>query len=165
MLLLRTERLPEGPGWLYELKLDGYRALVVKSGGRVQLRSRNDKDFNARYPGLVKALGSMPDDTVLDGEVVALDEEGRPSFNALQNHGPGLSPHFFLFDLLLLRSREVMAEPLVKRRALIEKHVLPTLADPIRQWLKFFVARFVRESAYRRSSGWASNIGPARQRR
>ena len=73
MLLLRAERLPEGPDWLYELKLDGYRALAIKSGGKVQLRSRNNKD--ARYPDLVEALGSMPDETVLDGEVVALDEE------------------------------------------------------------------------------------------
>jgi ATP-dependent DNA ligase len=132
MLLLRTERLPEGPDWLYELKLDGYRALAIKSGGRVQLCSRNDKDFNARYPGIVKALGPMPDDTFLDGEVVALDEEGRPSFSSLQNHGPVLPVHFFIFDLLILRGRDVMTEPLVKRRALIEKHVLPTLADPIR---------------------------------
>src|ERR1700721_2000455 len=103
MLLLPAERLPEGPDWLYELKLDGYRALAIKSGGKVQLRSRNDKDFSARYPSLVEALESMPDDTVLDGEVVALDEEGRPSFNALQNHGPGLPVHFFIFDLLVLR--------------------------------------------------------------
>jgi len=79
MLLLRAERLPEGQDWLYELKLDGYRALAIKSGGKVQLRSRNDKDFNVRYPALVEALGSMPDETVLDGEVVALDQEGRPS--------------------------------------------------------------------------------------
>jgi ATP-dependent DNA ligase len=69
MLLLRTERLPEGPDWLYELKLDGYRALAIKTGGKVRLRSRNDNDFNARYPGLVEALGAMPDETVLDGEV------------------------------------------------------------------------------------------------
>jgi bifunctional non-homologous end joining protein LigD len=132
MLLLRTERLPEGPDWLYELKLDGFRAMALKSGGRVQLRSRNDNDFNARYPSLVKALGSMPDETVIDGEIVALDGEGRPSFNALQNRGPGEPLHFFIFDLLILRGRDVMAESLVKRRALIEKHVLPTLADPIR---------------------------------
>jgi bifunctional non-homologous end joining protein LigD len=50
MLLLRTERLPEGPNWLYELKLDGYRALAIKTGGKVQLRSRNDNNFTARYP-------------------------------------------------------------------------------------------------------------------
>jgi len=132
MLLLRTERLPKGPDWLYELKLDGYRAQAIKTGGRVQLRSRNNKDFNARYPGLVDALASMPEETVLDGEVVALDEEGRPSFNSLQNRGHGEPLHFFIFDLLILRGRDVMAEPLLKRRALIEKHVLPTLADPIR---------------------------------
>ena len=129
MLLHRTERLPEGPNWLYELKLEGYRALAIKSGGEVQLRSRDYKDFNTRYPGLVEALGSMPDETLLDGEVVALDEEGRPSFNTLQNHGSGLPVHLFIFDLLILRRRDVMGEPLVKRRALIEKHVLPTLAD------------------------------------
>ena len=131
MLLLRTERLPEGPDWLYELKLDGYRA-SGKSAGRVQLRSRNDKDFNARYPTLVEALGSMPDDTVLDGEVVALDEEGRPSFNALQHHGAQMPVYFFIFDLLILRGRDVMAATLVKRRSLIEKYVLPALADLIR---------------------------------
>jgi bifunctional non-homologous end joining protein LigD len=118
--------------WAYELKLDGYRALALKGGGKVRLRSRNDKDFNALYPSLVEALGSMPDETVLDGEVVALDEEGRPSFNALQNLGHGEPLHFFIFDLLILRGRDVMAEPPVKRRALIEKHILPALADPIR---------------------------------
>ena len=58
MLLLRTEKLPEGPDVVYELKLDGYRALAIKSGGKVHLRSRNDNDFNARYPGIVKASGA-----------------------------------------------------------------------------------------------------------
>ena len=77
MLLLRTERLPEGSTWLYEIKLDGYRAIAFKSGGRVQLRSRNDKDFGGKYPEIVKALAAMPDETVIDGEVVALDSAAR----------------------------------------------------------------------------------------
>src|ERR1700674_729283 len=88
MLLLRTEKLPEGPEWLIELKLDGYRAQAIKSSGEVQLRSRNDNNFNSRYPGIVKALALMPDETVIDGEVVALDPDGKPSFNLLQNCGP-----------------------------------------------------------------------------
>jgi DNA ligase D-like protein (predicted ligase) len=132
MLLLRTEKLPEGPDWLFELKLDGYRALAVKKGGKVQLRSRNDNDFSKRYTGIVQALSSMPDETVIDGEVVALDEEGRPSFHTLQNYSARASLHYFIFDLLVFKGRDVMAEPLVKRRELIDKHVLPKLADPIR---------------------------------
>jgi bifunctional non-homologous end joining protein LigD len=70
MLLEATSALPEGPNWPYEVKLDGYRALVIKSAGKVRLRSRNDKDFNARYPAIVAALGSLADETVIDGEVV-----------------------------------------------------------------------------------------------
>jgi len=62
MLLLRTNELPEGGNWQYELKLDGYRAIAFKSGGMVHLRSRNNKDFNGRYPAIVKALAAMPDD-------------------------------------------------------------------------------------------------------
>jgi bifunctional non-homologous end joining protein LigD len=133
MLLLRTDKLPEGPGWLHELKFDGYRALAIKTGGRIELRSRNDKDFGARYPGILKALAPMPDETVIDGEVVALDSEGRPSFNLLQNYGSSAAPlHFFVFDLLVFRGDDVMSEPLVKRRQLLEKRVLPGLDEPIR---------------------------------
>jgi bifunctional non-homologous end joining protein LigD len=73
MLLVRTDKLPEGDSWQYELKLDGYRAIAFKSGGHVHLRSRNNNDFDRRYPAIVKALSRMPDETVLDGEVVALD--------------------------------------------------------------------------------------------
>src|SRR3954466_9686469 len=85
MLLLRAESLPSGEQWSYELKLDGYRAIAFKRNGAVHLRSRNDNDFNGRYPGVVQALQHLPDNTVIDGEIVAFDEEGRPSFHALQN--------------------------------------------------------------------------------
>src|SRR5256885_5485312 len=76
MLLLRTDSLPSGEQWLYELKLDGYRAIGFKRNGDVSLRSRNDNDFSGRYPAVVKALGKLPDNTVVDGEVVAFDQEG-----------------------------------------------------------------------------------------
>ena len=51
-------KLPDGAAWVHELKFDGYRALAMKTGGKVRLRSRNDNDFSGRYPGIVKALGS-----------------------------------------------------------------------------------------------------------
>jgi bifunctional non-homologous end joining protein LigD len=73
MLLLRTEKLPDGDEWCYEIKFDGYRALAIKTASTVHLRSRNDNDFNARYLHIVNALSPMPDDTVIDGEIVALD--------------------------------------------------------------------------------------------
>src|SRR5438046_10187066 len=86
MLLLRKEKLPEGKEWLYEIKLDGYRAIAVKSGSRLQLRSRNNNDFAVRYAAVLKGLASLPDETVVDGEVVALDS-GKLSFNTLQTYG------------------------------------------------------------------------------
>lgn len=63
MLWLRTDSLPKGAAWLYELKLDRYRAIAFRHNGAVQLRSRNDNDFGHRYPGVVKALATVPDDT------------------------------------------------------------------------------------------------------
>ena len=132
MLLLRTESLPDGPNWLLELKLDGYRALAIKTGGKVQLRSRNNNDFTARYPAIAKALASIPDETVVDGEVVALDETGRPSFNTLQNYGSSRAPVFYYaFDLLVLSGRSVMNENLDTRRKLLENKVLSKVGQPV----------------------------------
>jgi DNA ligase D-like protein (predicted ligase) len=133
MLLLRTEKLPEGPDWAYEIKLDGYRALAFKTGGKLQLRSRNDNDFALRYPSIAKALASLPDDTAVDGEIVALDAEGKPSFNALQNYGSSKADLiFYVFDVMVLAGKEVMGEPLRQRRELLEKKVLTKLDEPIR---------------------------------
>jgi len=132
MLLLQTPALPEGPLWQYELKLDGYRAVAFTCEGTVHLRSRNDKDFALRYPAVLKALGGLPDDTVIDGEIVALDQEDRPSFNALQNHGSGaVSVVYYVFDVMVLGGRDVMREPLQRRRELLQKEVLPMLAEPV----------------------------------
>jgi bifunctional non-homologous end joining protein LigD len=134
MLLQRVQSLPTGPNWTYEVKLDGYRALAIKSNGRVLLRSRNNNDFNGKYPGIVAALGALPGETVVDGEVVALDTAGRPSFKLLQNAGSSkLVLVYYVFDLLVLAGRNVMAEPLSERRHLLKRHVLPKLSEPIRE--------------------------------
>jgi len=115
------------------IKLDGYRAIAIKTDGRALLRSRNNKDFNSRYPAVVRALVSLPDETVIDGEVVALDESGRPSFNILQNHGSSGAPIiYYAFDVLILEGRDVMTEPLSVRRELLSSRVLPKLGEPIR---------------------------------
>jgi ATP-dependent DNA ligase len=133
MLLLRTEMLPEGPEWVYEIKLDGYRALAFKIGGKLSLRSRNDNDFALRYPSIAKALASLPDATAVDCEIVAIDEAGKPSFNALQNCGSSKADLiYYIFDVLVLAGKDVMAEPLAKRRDLLKEKVLPKLAEPIR---------------------------------
>src|ERR1700676_1489363 len=133
MLLMRIEHLQQGADWLYEIKFDGYRALAFKSAGKVQLRSRNDKDFTLRYAAIAEALVLLPDETCVDGEMVALDESGKPSFNALQNYGSSQAPLlYYVFDVLVLAGKDVMGEPLVKRRELIEKRILPKLSEPIR---------------------------------
>jgi bifunctional non-homologous end joining protein LigD len=112
--------LPEGDGWPYEIKLDGYRALVLKDGDRIQIRSRNDKDLTRMYPRVAAAAQKLKTGQVmLDGEIVALDAEGRPSFQALQHRG--LNPQhqvvFYVFDVLHVNGRDVIGEPLQKRRA------------------------------------------------
>jgi bifunctional non-homologous end joining protein LigD len=133
MLLLRTDALPDDRSrWSYELKLDGYRAIAFKTGGSLQLRSRNDNDFRARYPSVLKGLAHLPDDTVIDGEIVALDDEGRPSFNALQNGNTQTPVIYYVFDVMMVTGRDVMKETLEARRALLEQNILPKLAEPVR---------------------------------
>ena len=128
-------RLPDDAGaWQYEIKMDGYRAIAFRTGGKIYLRSRNDNDFSLRYPGIARALGALPDETVIEGEVVAFDEDGRPSFNRLQNHGssPATPLFFYIFDVLMLSGKDVLREPLAVRRALLEAKLLPKLDEPIR---------------------------------
>jgi DNA ligase D-like protein (predicted ligase) len=133
MLLQRTDTLPNDARWGYELKLDGYRAIAFRSGAGVQLRSRNDNDFSARYRPILKGLAKLPVDTVIDGEVVALDGDGRPSFQLLQNYASASAPLlYFVFDVMILSGRDVTGEPLTIRRELLETRVLPKLAEPVR---------------------------------
>jgi DNA ligase D-like protein (predicted ligase) len=134
MLLLRTDNLPDEPArWEYQLKLDGYRAIAFKTGGKLRLRSRNDNDFSVRYPSVLRGLAALPNETVIDGELVALDDDGRPSFNALQNYGSPKTPIiYYVFDVMVLAGRDVKALTLEARRELLERKILPKLTEPVR---------------------------------
>jgi bifunctional non-homologous end joining protein LigD len=114
MLLLRTDELPaDGSRWAYQLKVDGYRAIAFTTNTKLHLRSRNNNDFSLRYPTVLKGLAKLPNETIVDGEIVAFDETGRPSFNALQNAASSRTPIvYYVFDLLMLAGRDLRAETL-----------------------------------------------------
>jgi bifunctional non-homologous end joining protein LigD len=116
-----VSKLPEGSDWTYEVKLDGYRAIGVKTSRDAILYSRNGKNFNKRFPQIAAALRDLPVDSVIDGEVVALDDSGRPDFHRLQHFTAEASRiHYFVFDLLILKQRDLTKLPLSERRELMK---------------------------------------------
>src|SRR6266478_6835927 len=120
MECLAVSKLPDTANWVWEIKIDGYRAIGVKSD-RVNLYSRTKTSFSNKFSYIVEALGDMPPGTVMDGELVAIDEKGRPSFNLLQNFRTGTSRiQFYVFDLLCLRNRDTTKLPLIERRELLK---------------------------------------------
>ncbi len=121
---LPVAKIPQGPGWTYEIKLDGYRLEVVRTKGQISLYSRKQNSLNRQFPYIAKALGELPDETIVDGELVALDSDGRPSFNLLQNFRSAESQIiFYPFDLLFLEGRSLLNSPLSERRKLLRTTV------------------------------------------
>ena len=133
MLARPVNELPSGNGWLYELKLDGYRALVLKRRGDATLFSRRGNNLSNNYHTITRAFSFLPDETMVDGELVVLDEEGKPSFSALQkSRFTADALHFYVFDLLAYQGRDLRKLSLVQRRHLLEKFVLKGMRDPVR---------------------------------
>jgi bifunctional non-homologous end joining protein LigD len=118
---------PQPGDWIYEIKFDGYRALAFKQGQDVQLLSRNENSFNERFPDVVDSVAAIKaDDAIIDGEIVALNPEGRSSFQLLQayelaeEHPPLF---YYVFDLLRLNGKDLTKQPVGERKALLEKLV------------------------------------------
>lgn len=137
MLARLTDCLPVGPTWSYEVKWDGYRCLALKVGDAVTLRSRNANNLTASYPAVAAALRTLTAHrALLDGEIVALDGEGRPSFQALQ-HRTSRTGHvlvYYAFDLLQLEGADLTREPLSRRREALQKVVAGSrvlLSEPL----------------------------------
>ncbi len=123
MLASLATDLPSGDGWLFEVKWDGYRALAYVRGGEATLVSRNGNDLTSRFPSVAKALGqaAKSPDCVLDGEVCALDEQGRSSFSAMQQGKGGTPLAFYAFDLLEVDGEPLVRLPLRERRERLEQ--------------------------------------------
>jgi bifunctional non-homologous end joining protein LigD len=125
MLSTASEALPESEGWVYEPKWDGFRAIVTISGGEVTLTSRNGNDLTERFRDAARAarLAVRSADAVLDGEICALDEQGRSRFSLLQQGGGTLV--LVVFDLLELDSESLLDLPLAERHERLERVVDP----------------------------------------
>jgi bifunctional non-homologous end joining protein LigD len=129
------EEPPATGDWIYELKFDGIRLLVVKRNEKVSLLSRNENELTQRFPEIVEAIKALPArECVIDGEVVAVDEEGRSSFQLLQARemeGRKTPAYFYAFDLLQLDGKILVSLPLEARKNILEK-LCADAGDPIR---------------------------------
>jgi bifunctional non-homologous end joining protein LigD len=130
-----VEDPPTHGDWLYELKFDGIRAIAIKNGKKVSLVSRNENKLNDRFAEIAEAVKNLPiRDCVIDGEVVALDEEGRSSFQllqALEMEARKAPLRFYVFDLLELNGKSLLGLPLEQRKQVLAK-VCENIGDPIR---------------------------------
>ncbi len=111
--------------WLFEIKWDGYRAVNYLKDGSAKLFSRNLSEFTSRYLPVTEALQTLDFDAVLDGEIIAIDENGMANFQLLQNwQNTPAKLQFLVFDILWLDGYDVTALPLIKRKDLLQK-ILP----------------------------------------
>jgi len=129
------EEPPTHGAWLYELKFDGIRAIAIKDGQKVSLISRNGNKLDQRFPEIAEAVKELPvKECVLDGEAVALDDEGRSSFQllqALEMEGRKAPLRFYVFDLLQFAGKSLLNLSIEQRKQLLTK-ICKNVGDPIR---------------------------------
>jgi bifunctional non-homologous end joining protein LigD len=123
MLAMLAESLPPGDDWVYEVKWDGYRALGYVRSGEAKLFSRRGNDLNGRFPAIAKALEKAvrSPECVVDGEVCALDENGRPSFSAMQQGKADTPLVYEVFDLLEVDGVPIVDLPYLERRERLDQ--------------------------------------------
>lgn len=120
--------------WIFEMKWDGYRAIAEWNKKELKLYSRNGLSFVQKYPPVAEAITKLKHDCVLDGEIVVLNDEGRPRFQMLQEYDqdPRHPIHYYVFDLLFLDGKDIRELPLVNRKELLQKLLKGYKGDIIR---------------------------------
>ncbi|WEK33489.1 MAG: non-homologous end-joining DNA ligase [Candidatus Pseudobacter hemicellulosilyticus] len=124
----------DDPDWLFEMKWDGYRAVADWSKGKLKLYSRNGISFIDKYPIIAEALTRLKHDCVLDGEIVVMDEKGRPRFQLLQHYAedPRWPIAYYIFDILFLKGQDLKDLPLLQRKELLQQLLKPYKNDLLR---------------------------------
>jgi bifunctional non-homologous end joining protein LigD len=110
-------------GWIYEVKWDGYRILAYRNKKDVTLRSRKGLDYSDRYQVVTNAVKELKGDFVIDGEVVAFDEEGRVSFDLVQSANPKAPLAYYVFDITWKDGKNLMELPLTERKKILQSIV------------------------------------------
>src|SRR5215475_13570830 len=122
MYALSVQKLPEGKEWLYEVKFGGYLCIGGRDATKVTLWSRKENLFTGQFLDIARACEQLPADTLLDGEIVALDESGRVSFNLLQHHrSRARALLLYAFDVLIYRGRSLLELPVSTRREVLSE--------------------------------------------
>jgi bifunctional non-homologous end joining protein LigD len=126
MLATLVDKPHDEPGWIYEIKWDGYRALAFRNEELTELKSRNDKSFNQKFYPIYEAVQNWNINAILDGEIVVLNDDGHADFGALQNWRSEADGDliYYIFDLLWLNGKDLTPLPLVERRAIL-KQIIP----------------------------------------
>ncbi len=123
MLAKETDQPFDDKGWLFEIKWDGYRAIAEKKKDKILLYSRNGLNFQLAYPIVTDQLKNIKADAVLDGEIVVLDDKGKPDFQFLQHYSENQTRpiQYCVFDLLQLNGNDITSLPLIERKELLKK--------------------------------------------
>ncbi|ESQ79413.1 DNA ligase D [Asticcacaulis sp. YBE204] len=120
-----ADAVPRGPDWVHEVKFDGYRTLTVIEAGKVTMYSRSGLDWTPKYRDIAKRLTALKiDNAILDGEIVALNDQGASSFSRLKaelSAGRSDELQYYVFDLLVLNGEDLTAFPLLDRKTRLEK--------------------------------------------
>lgn len=131
MLAKETAEPFDSSDWLFEIKWDGYRAIAEKKNDKVLLYSRNGLDFKATYPIVVSQLKNVKADAIMDGEIVVLNDDGKPDFQFLQHYSENQDRpiQYYVFDLLRLNGKDTTSLPLIDRKELLKQIIPPD--DPV----------------------------------
>jgi bifunctional non-homologous end joining protein LigD len=161
MLAKLEQKIFDDKNWLYEMKIDGYRAIAY-TGKDAALISRNGIEFNEKYEKVFNEIKTLPKNAVLDGEIVVEDSHGRSAFQDLQNYDSNKNKRilkYYVFDMLRLDGHDLRQLPLIKRKELLKAYTADLPKDSSITYLDHIVGKGTDLLVEAQKKGWEGVIG------